>query len=77
MWIEALARFNHHEPGDVFEAGDEDAKLWIGEEYAKRAKGPKEKNQPEGVEITEPEKETKGPEGPPKDKAAKKPEKKK
>ena len=71
MWIEALVRFNHHDPGDVFEAGDADAKIWIGEGVAKKAKEPKEdKQEPEKVE-------TKGLEGPAKDKAEKKPEKKK
>lgn len=32
--IKALKRFNHHNPGDIFEASDADAKAWIEEKLA-------------------------------------------
>lgn len=52
MWIEALERFNKHNPGTVFEAEDKDAKKWIRNGIAKEAKKPPEnKMVSEGKEI--------------------------
>jgi len=61
MFLKALKRFNHHNPGEVFEASDADGKFWIAEGLAKKTA----------------KEEEKAPDGPPEDKAAKKaPEKK-
>ena len=70
MQIEAVTRFNQHDPGDTFEAGEADAKKWIKNKLAKPAKTAKT------TDPEDPNKE-KGTEAPPADKAIKHPEKKK
>jgi len=37
MKIKAINRFNNHNPGELFEADDADAKKWIGNKLAKEA----------------------------------------
>ena len=61
MKIEAVTRFNGRAPGDKFEASKEDGEKWIEMGLAKKPG----------------EKEAKGPEGPPENKAMKEPDKKK
>ena len=62
MKLEAIERFNNHDPGDVFEASDENARVWIEEGLAQEASEEaavenytvaqlKEKLQNAGVEI--------------------------
>lgn len=46
MFLKALKRFNHHNPGEVFEAGDADGKYWIKEGYAEKAKEEKAPDAP-------------------------------
>lgn len=52
MWIEALKRFNHHNPGTVFEADDKDAKKWVKNGLAKEAKKPPEDKMAEKAAVT-------------------------
>lgn len=42
MWIKAKTRFNHHAPGDVFEAADADGTKWIKSGLAEKSSEPKE-----------------------------------
>lgn len=68
MKIHALQRFNHHDPGDEFEAPDEDAKKWIGNGLAEPA-GMSKAPDPDPDSGPGPEK--KEAKGPAKDKLAK------
>lgn len=61
--IEAIKRFNHHDPGDEFETIFENAKVWIREGLAREAQ-----DDPDDELKT-----AKSPGGPPSDKAVKSP----
>ena len=75
MQIEAVTRFNQHDPGEKFEAEEADAKKWIKNKLAKPAKANKESGA--DAADTPAENKGKGTEAPPADKAVKEPEKKK
>ena len=66
--IEAVERFNHHAPGDTFDADPADAEKWIGAGLAKKAKVKLMANDPD------PKKDM---DEPPVDKQVKAPDKKK
>jgi len=68
--IEALVRFNQHDPGEVFEAGEADAEKWIKNGLAKK---PGKKSDPDPAEDPE----EKGTDAPSEDKAKKEAPKKK
>ena len=43
VFLKALKRFNHHNPGDVFEATEVDAAVWIKEKLCEKSGPPADK----------------------------------
>ena len=60
--IEALVRFNGHNPGEVFEADEADAKKWIKDRFAAKPGEPAGAPEEKQVDAPPKDKMKKGPE---------------